>query len=311
MYTVILFMSVSGHRYGADPTACDTMKPGHGTSVRQTTDSPYVIDTNHQGYIPCTANGQVDCGVIVRIRTKDTAINGQFKGFLLQARARAPDGQLMYIGEYKYMNGQPVTARNNANQMTAVRLSGMGGMNAMDINGAMTMGLQGSPLLGKSVDKRQVVDHIEPVALGQIGMPPGSNFNPNFNPALNPNINNQFVNNIGNNVASLSNIMVQRMQCVRGSAITHTENGSKNIVQLHWLPPVGHVSPVEFVATVVSDFNTFWMEHRSQTLNSRPDLRVSGGGVGNTARWYSSANKATAGTIVLVTSLCTILFFLF
>lgn len=53
-----------GHRTGANPMACDTMKPGHGANVRRTTATPYIIDTNLNGYVPCTQNGQRDCGVI-------------------------------------------------------------------------------------------------------------------------------------------------------------------------------------------------------------------------------------------------------
>lgn len=55
---------VNGHRYGADPMSCDSMKPGHGTARRRTTATPYIVDTNLNGYVPCTQNGQRDCGVI-------------------------------------------------------------------------------------------------------------------------------------------------------------------------------------------------------------------------------------------------------
>jgi len=55
---------VHGHRYGADPLACDTMKPGHGVNRRQTRATPFIIDTNLDGYVPCTTVGQRDCGVI-------------------------------------------------------------------------------------------------------------------------------------------------------------------------------------------------------------------------------------------------------
>lgn len=58
---------VFGHRYGADPLACDSMKPGHGTNVRQTRATPYIIDTNLDGYVPCSTVGQRDCGVIGKI----------------------------------------------------------------------------------------------------------------------------------------------------------------------------------------------------------------------------------------------------
>lgn len=64
---VLLWCVIDGHRYGADPRACDTMKPGHGANVRRTSATPYIIDTNLDGYVPCTTNGQRDCGVIGKI----------------------------------------------------------------------------------------------------------------------------------------------------------------------------------------------------------------------------------------------------
>ncbi|XP_053373457.1 uncharacterized protein LOC123532875 isoform X2 [Mercenaria mercenaria] len=258
---------VSAHRTGANPMACDTMKPGHGANRRRTSATPYIIDTNLNGYVPCTQNGQRDCGVIVRIRGRRGRMNAQFKGFLLQARTKTPDGQLRYVGEYRYMNGQQVVGRTNPNVMQGQFAAGRAG----------------------------------PIALGQVGPPPG--FNPNFNPN-NPFMGNQ-VNQINNNV------IVQRMQCNRGTGVTHTENSIKNVVQLQWIPPVGYNRPVQFVATVVRDYNTFWMGHRSRAINARPALRLINGGVANTARWYNSAAKASSGFVLLMTSLCTLLFFLF
>lgn len=67
LLVVIQLESVFSHRYGADPLACDSMKPGHGTNVRQTRATPYIIDTNLDGYVPCTTVGQRDCGVIGKI----------------------------------------------------------------------------------------------------------------------------------------------------------------------------------------------------------------------------------------------------
>ena len=32
-------------------------------------------------------------------------MNGQFKGFLIQARSRNINGQIMNVGEFRYMNG--------------------------------------------------------------------------------------------------------------------------------------------------------------------------------------------------------------
>jgi hypothetical protein len=69
MCLTFVWTSVSGHRTGANPMACDTMKPGHGANVRRTTATPYIIDTNLDGYVPCTQNGQRDCGVIGETRS--------------------------------------------------------------------------------------------------------------------------------------------------------------------------------------------------------------------------------------------------
>ena len=64
----LLVGSANGHRYGADLQACDSMKPGHGTTVRQTMATPYKIETNMAGYVPCPTvpvPGQpIRCGVI-------------------------------------------------------------------------------------------------------------------------------------------------------------------------------------------------------------------------------------------------------
>lgn len=277
---VLLWCVIDGHRYGADPRACDTMKPGHGANVRRTSATPYLVDTNLDGYVPCTTNGQRDCGVIVRIRGRRGRLNTQFKGFLLQARSKMPGGQLQYVGEYRYMNGQNVIARNNV-RMQGQMAGMMGGRNG-------------------------------PVALGQVGLPPGApggpggpGFNPNFNP------NNPFAGNNVNAMGVNTNVIVQRMQCVRGTGVTHTENGIKNMVQLQWVPPVGFNRPVQFVATVVRDYNTFWMGHRSRVMRSRPALRIRGGGVGNTARWYAGgAARTSSGFVVILASLCSLLYYL-
>jgi len=62
------------HRYGADPTACDTMKPGHGANVRQTRATPYIIDTNMAGYVPCENQQQRDCGVVGKLAPRGPAL---------------------------------------------------------------------------------------------------------------------------------------------------------------------------------------------------------------------------------------------
>ena len=65
---VVFVGGVSGHSYGADLQACDTLKPGHGGVLRQKTRSPYVIQTNNQYYVPCQTQPIVgrmmNCGVI-------------------------------------------------------------------------------------------------------------------------------------------------------------------------------------------------------------------------------------------------------
>lgn len=280
LFVMCAYMStvVRGHSYGADPMACDSMKPGHGATRRQTRATPFIIDTNLDGYVPCTTVGQRDCGVIVRIRARRLRLAIPFKGFMLQARSRSPDGQITYVGEYRYMNGQQVTPRNNVNQANGLRMAGQFGPNG---------GAGG------------------PVALGQVG---GPRFNqPGFNP------NNPFGNQRGTMMGQSvinPNILVQRMQCVRGTGVTHTENSAKTGIQLLWNPPVGFNRPVQFVATVVQDYNTYWMGHRSRALRSRPGLRMVGGGVGNTARWFSGgATRASSGVVILITSLCSVFYF--
>ncbi|KAH3719258.1 uncharacterized protein LOC127854429 [Dreissena polymorpha] len=301
------FRTGSGHRYGADPMACDTMKPGHGSNVRQTRHTPYIIDTNMDGYVPCDNQQQQNCGVLVRIRGRIGATNGgQFKGFLLQARTKTPEGVLQYVGEYRYVNGQPVVARNNANQINGARMSGQFGGNFNPIGGDV------------------------PMALGQVG-PPGFPGSPGvFPPGGGPNApfpgnNGPFPGNTGafpgntgfpaNTIGGInslvnSNVMVQRMQCVRGTAVTHTENNIKNVVSLIWIPPMGFNQPVEFVATVVQDYNTFWMGHRSKRLNARPALRNRPGGIASTARFFSvaGASHVTSGFVVVLMSLVSLLF---
>ena len=64
----VLAALTSAHRYGADPQACDTMKPGHGSTVRQTRATPYIVETHNPGYVPCStlplANQFPNCGVM-------------------------------------------------------------------------------------------------------------------------------------------------------------------------------------------------------------------------------------------------------
>ena len=65
---VLVIGGVSGHRYGADVQACDSLKPGHGGQLRQRTRSPYLVETNSPGYVPCQTQiipgQQMRCGVI-------------------------------------------------------------------------------------------------------------------------------------------------------------------------------------------------------------------------------------------------------
>ncbi|XP_052792702.1 uncharacterized protein LOC128226733 [Mya arenaria] len=301
IYTTLALVGLgSAHRYGADPMACDTMKPGHGSNVRQTRATPYIIDTNMAGYVPCENAQQRDCGVVVRIRSRIGAINGgQFKGFLLQARTKTADGQLQYVGEYRYTNGQAVTARNNANQMmnNQARMAGQFGAGG------------GNPFGRK---KRQV---------GPPGFPGGGPGGPGNFPGGVPGgqgfPGNQFtqgMNGVGNNLNNIiNNVQVQRMQCVRGSAVTHTESGIKRGITLIWVPPVGFQGGIQFVATVVQDFNTFWMGHRSRELRPRRALRNRpGGGLANTARWFvNSGSKASSSLVLVLTSMITVVCYLF
>ena len=55
-----------------------------------------------------TAKALFLCHVLfisVRITARNrNSMNGQFKGFLLQARSRNVNGQIMNVGEFRYMN---------------------------------------------------------------------------------------------------------------------------------------------------------------------------------------------------------------
>lgn len=66
---LLMFVSyTSGHSYGADLQACDTLKPGHGGVLRQRTATPYIVETNNNYYVPCSTQPivgrQMTCGVI-------------------------------------------------------------------------------------------------------------------------------------------------------------------------------------------------------------------------------------------------------
>ena len=68
---VLVIGGVKGHRYGADIQACDSMKPGHAGTFRRRTATPYIIETNQGGYVPCQRQvipgQQMQCGVIGKL----------------------------------------------------------------------------------------------------------------------------------------------------------------------------------------------------------------------------------------------------
>lgn len=81
--------NVQGYSGGADPSVCDSMKPGHGADS-QTSPSPYTVTMSKnavQGYE----------NVEITISSKNG--NDIFKGFLVQVRKVGGDNKA--VGEFK------------------------------------------------------------------------------------------------------------------------------------------------------------------------------------------------------------------
>ncbi len=53
------------------------------------------------------------------------------------------------------------------------------------------------------------------------------------------------------------------------SSATHVDNSPKPSITLLWMPPSGFAGKVVFIATVVQDFNTYWVGLQSSVLDVR------------------------------------------
>ncbi len=51
------------------------------------------------------------------------------------------------------------------------------------------------------------------------------------------------------------------------SAVTHVDSSFKHSISLLWMPPPGFTGKVVFIATVVQDFNTYWVGIQSNALD--------------------------------------------